>query len=305
MASTSLTSYPPSILIQRPYVPNNWSDIVQTAVPNRYDPTAVPFTPGPEGHPAAYSVHDYQQAWAALLPTGSAWPREPSSVPQQTILGLCGIWGEQSPATNYSSTINLDQQAALLLGQESDPRRTVAMLPDWEAAWGLPDLCLAEPLTIADRQKALVSRITTLGGQSRQWFLDYAAAIGYTIQVIEHSPYVCGISRCGDTSNFMGEGASWHRWELGPATMRFYWTVAPSVTRLSWFRCGSGGGQVGVDTMLTIAQATDLECAIRRYKPAHVQVSFDYAGLEPFNPFSGTGTPREAQYGTGASLSPH
>ena len=167
-------------------------------------------------------AEDYAQAFAALLPQGSAWPRESDTVLQRVILGLCQIWG-----ANERSTINVDGRAADLLERETDPRATVELLSDWERAFGLPDLCLAEPLTIADRQKALVARVTMLGGQSRKWFLDYAASIGYSIWIIEHAPYMTGISAVGDTTNWNGEGAIWYRWELGPEEMRFYWTIAP------------------------------------------------------------------------------
>ncbi len=57
--------------------------------------------------------------------------------------------------------------------------------------------------------------------------------------------------------------------------MRFYWTIRVAGRRLSWFRCGTG--QCGVDPMLRIALATDLECVIRRWAPAHTQVIFDYS----------------------------
>ena len=245
-----------------------------------------------------HSVFDYRDAWTALLPTGSAWPREPDSVMQQTLLGLAGIWGEQDQSTNYSSSVNVDQQAGLLLEQESDPRRTVLMLPEWERAFGLPDLCLSEPLTIRDRQRALTARVAIKGGQSKAWFVNYAASIKYQVNVIEHAPFMAGVSRCGDTRNWDSEGAIWYRWEVGPPTIRWWWTVAPVQPRLTWFRCGVGGGHVGVDHILEIAQFTDLECAIRRYKPAHSVVTFDYAGLEPFNPYAGTGSPLEALYET-------
>jgi uncharacterized protein YmfQ (DUF2313 family) len=242
-----------------------------------------------------HSTEDYRQAWADLLPQGTAWSRDPLSVIQTVIMGLCGILGTPDPIDPEPSPYNFDQQAATLLAIETDPRQTVIMLPDWERAFGLPDLCLAEPLTIADRQKALTARVAFTGGQSREWFLNYAASIGYEINIIEHAPYMCGISQCGSTINWNNEGAIWNRWELGAATLRFWWTIAPAQVRLTWFRCGGGGGECGVDPMLLIAQATDLECVFRRYHPAHSQINFDYGGLEPFNPYSGTGTPLEAQ----------
>lgn len=237
------------------------------------------------------SAADYAQALSDLLPQGSAWPRDPASPMQKAISGLCGIWGAPDPNCPLTGTIpatNVDGRAADLLEIESDPRTTVQLLPDWERAFGLPDLCLAEPLTIGDRQKALVARLTMLGGQSRDWFVQYAKTIGYNIEIIEHSPFMFGVSHFGDTRNWLDQGSPWYRWELGPPTIRFYWTIAPQDVRLTWFRFGGGGGQFGVDPMLLIAHATDLECAMQRYHPAHTALSFSYGGLMPFNPLSGT-----------------
>lgn len=231
---------------------------------------------------------DYAEAWAALLPTGPAWPRDPSSVLQTVILGLCGIWGAAAPGAPGST--NVDGRAADLLETESDPRSTVELLPDWEKAFGLPDLCLAEPLTIGDRQKALTVRVAMLGGQSRQWFIDLAASIGYEIVIGEHSPFTCGLSECGDT-RFLPDGSStnFYRWEIGlNPSDRFYFTVSIVNTRLTWFRAGGGGGEVGVDPSLRIAIATDLECLINRYHPGHTDVQWDYSGLQPYDAMEGT-----------------
>lgn len=228
------------------------------------------------------TAEDYREAFAALLPQGTAWPRHPDAVLQSVLLGLAGIWGEGQGA---------DGRAADLLERETDPRATLELLPDWERAFGLPDACLAEPVTIADRHAALVARFTMLGGQSRPFFIALAAAIGYEILIVEHSPFMCGISQVGDTRNWNGEGSPWYRWELSGAIggqIRFYWTIKVIAPRLTWFRVGEGGGQVGVDPHLRIAIATDLECLMRRYAPAHTALAFDYSGLAPIPSMAGT-----------------
>lgn len=241
-----------------------------------------------------HGASDYAEAWASLLPQGSAWPRDPESTQQKTILGLSGIWGGPDTEDPDASEYNIDTRAATLLAVETDPRSAFETLDHWEECFGLPDKCLAEPLTIGDRQHALTAKVAFTGGQSRPWFITYAASIGYEISIIEHSPFMCGVSQCGDTRDWNGEGSKWFRWEIGDPTIRYYWSVVPAKTRLTWFRCGAGGGQCGLDPMLLIGIASDLECAFRRYKPGHTYITFDYAGLEPFNPYSGTGTPLEA-----------
>lgn len=219
---------------------------------------------------------DYAEAFAALFPTGAAWPRDADSDFMRLIAGLAQIWGEE-----------LAQRADDLLVRETDPRITLEMLPDWERAFGLPDPCTAEPLTIGDRQRALVAKMTTLGGQSRAFFIAVAASLGYTISIKEYSPFMCGVSQCGDTRP-TGTSGEQFRWEIGPPEMRFYWTVKVGGLRLTWFRVGGGGGRCGVDPHLRIALATDLECVLRRWKPAHTEIIFDYSGDGLSDPMAGT-----------------
>lgn len=138
------------------------------------------------------SGSDYAEAFSRLLPQGIAWPRNPSSVLMQLVRGLTVIWGY------------FEARASLLLEQESDPRVTQEMLPDWERNWGLPDPCYQEPSTIGERQKALIQRMTIVGAQSRQFFIDAAAYIGYTITINEYRPFMVGIDRCGDNRLIYG-----------------------------------------------------------------------------------------------------
>lgn len=222
------------------------------------------------------TADDYAEGLAALLPTGAAWPRDADADLTPLIEGLAGIWGGE-----------LAGRSDDLLVRETDPRATLEMLPDWERAFGLPDPCVAEPLTIGDRQKALVAKMTTLGGQSRAFFIGVAAALGYTITIEEFSPFMCGISQCGDTRP-TGAAGEYYRWWIGPPEMRFYWTVHVGAVRLTWFRVGGGGGQTGVDPHLRIALATDLECLLRRWKPAHSDVVLDYSGDGISDPMAGT-----------------
>jgi uncharacterized protein YmfQ (DUF2313 family) len=197
---------------------------------------------------------------AALLPVGIAWPREPDAMLMQLVRGLAEEWAR------------LDRRSADLLGRESDPRSTVELLDSWERAFGLPDPCVAEPLTIEDRQRVLVNRIAMEGGQSRTFFEQIAADLGYDLTIKEFSPFMCGVSEVGKTR---------YGWEIGPPEIRFYWSVAIAGARFSWFRAGSG--QAGVDPLVTIGIATDITCILGRLKPAHTEVIFDYAA-EAFLP---------------------
>jgi uncharacterized protein YmfQ (DUF2313 family) len=216
---------------------------------------------------------EYAQALAALLPTGPAWPREPDRVLMRFVSGLAGVWGDP-----------VESLAALLLTQESDPRSTVVLLPDWEKAFGLPDACAPTPNSIGERQQALVARMTLLGAQSREFFVGAAAAIGYEIAIREYSPFMCGVSSVGDTraadAAVGGDGLHF-RWEIGSPDMRFYWTALINAVRVAEFHVGTGGGECGVTPLLGFSVPLDLECLIQRWKPAHTEVIFDYSEFGP------------------------
>ena len=243
---------------------------------------------------------DYTEAFLALLPQGQAWPKHaPDSVLVQTVEGLCDYWGF------------VDGRAADLLERESDPRLTIELLPDWERNWGLPDPCYTAPQTIDERQLALVMRMTMQGAQSREFFIEVAAMIGYSITISEYRVWVVGLDRCGDSRVYgdgskpmlnewdqpivnpvgkpvaEGELSAWPNYGLGPPENRFYWTAHVDQAKLIWFRVTSG--QCGVDPHLRIGLADDLECLLNRWKPAHTQIIFDYSGLSnPGDPLAGT-----------------
>ena len=116
---------------------------------------------------------DYWQALANLLPYGQAWPRWEESTLMRTVRGLAQTFGF------------VDARAADLLEQESDPRKTIELLPDWERNWALPDECLRKALTIDQRHALLIWKMTLLGGQSREFFINIAAWLGSTINITE------------------------------------------------------------------------------------------------------------------------
>src|SRR5215471_9266006 len=114
-----------------------------------------------------HSADDYLASFNKKLPLGPAWNRDIASRQQETWTGLNQYWGD------------VDANAALLLTIESDPRKTLQLLPDWEHAWGLPDPCLKHPLSVDARRTALLAKMTTLGAQSRDFFVNLAETLGY------------------------------------------------------------------------------------------------------------------------------
>jgi uncharacterized protein YmfQ (DUF2313 family) len=216
------------------------------------------------------SGDDYAVALTALLPLGQAWPRQEDSVLMKVNRGLAQVWGY------------VDGRAADLLEIESDPRATVEMIRDWERNWGLPDPCLSHPPTdLIARRQALVAKMTMLGAQSRQFFVDIGRELGYDIVITEYSPYMTGVSRVGDTRTTDPDDVEHYRWTLGPPEMRYYWSIHVNALKLVYFHVNSS--QTGIDRLLAIDVAADLNCIFDRYKPAHTTIVYDYSPMEALN----------------------
>jgi uncharacterized protein YmfQ (DUF2313 family) len=185
---------------------------------------------------------DYTKALLALFPQGIAWPRNVTATLYKVTDGLAQVMGY------------VDDRSADLLEIESDPRKADEMLDDWERNFALPDICLPyPPVTQFDRRVALVAKMTMIGAQDRKFFTDLAASLGQSIDIQEYAPYMCGVSRCGDTrTSLYGADSSHYRWQLGPPEMRFHWTI---------------------DLTSVLSGA---ECIIRRYSPTHTELVIKY-----------------------------
>jgi uncharacterized protein YmfQ (DUF2313 family) len=219
------------------------------------------------------SSDDYTEGFQTLMPRGDAWPTARTSVIRRLCDALAWFWGF------------VDGRAADLLERESDPQQTVELLPEWERAWGLPEECFPEAQTIGERQRMLVTKMTWQGGQSRQYFIDLMEWLGFRIVIKEWSPFMAGISRCGDTRP-MDDPTEVMRWYIGAPENRFVWTAQVGYLGLTWFRAGAG--QAGVDHHLEFRNPLAVECLLMRWKPAHTWLVFDYTPLDWTDPMEGT-----------------
>jgi uncharacterized protein YmfQ (DUF2313 family) len=218
---------------------------------------------------------DYATAFLTMLPQGQAWPKEPGSVLERVCSGLNEFYGY------------VDGRAGDLLEIESDPRKTIEILSDWERAWGLPDPCFASPQTVEQRRRILVLWMTWMGGQSRKYFTDLMAWLGYTIEIQEFAPFMCGISWVGDTRTREDAAAGKHfRWYIGPPEQRFYWTVQVGQIGLNWFRASSG--QAGVNYHLEFTIPEEFVCLLNRWKPAQTSLIPDFSAIAYGGPMQGT-----------------
>lgn len=191
------------------------------------------------------NAYDYRQQLQALIPTGKAWLRDIGAY----ITNLLAALAEEFA--------RIDARAYDLIN-ESDPRTTYELLPDWEKAAGLPDPCVTQALTVEQRQVALASKLAMVGGQSRAYFINLAAQLGYPdVTIDEYFPALCDDS-C-DVS-LWSEDDKW-TWQINlPDDGAIFFAVCDGpcdVPLSSW------GDEV-------------IECRINRYKPAHSTVVFAY-----------------------------
>lgn len=127
-------------------------------------------------------------------------------------ISLCfdgtNVWATNSGASSVtamvgggSAFIGISNFAALLNGlsrtydrwkvfadellQEFVPTTTQMMLPDWEAAFGLPGTNPTPPTTIAGRQKALAAKENGYQTVTAAYVKTIALALGYTIRIFQ------------------------------------------------------------------------------------------------------------------------
>lgn len=204
---------------------------------------------------APHSAEAYQAQLAALLPRGRAWPREGGS----TLMRLLHAEADE--------LARIDGRAADLF-EETDPRSTLELLTDWERVAGLPDNCIPAPDSIAERRAALLARLTGQGGQSRAYFIDLAASMGYAVTMDEFAVFAAG-SLAGDDLNDDDWAHAWRVNVLPPAV-----DTGIGFT-ITYFTAGSDAGE-----RLAGFGSLDLECVISRARPAHSVVLFSYP-VEP------------------------
>lgn len=193
----------------------------------------------------AHSAGQYGQYLKALFPPGRAFPRGIDTNLHNFLLA----WGD--------ALARLDARVDTLM-LEADPRTTTELLPEWETEVGLPDPCSGVPSLLAQARAEIAARLTGLGGQSRAYFIELAAALGYTITIEEPSPWTCD-SDC-DAPILNDDWA-------------FTWIVHGGATPVWVFTCDDN-----CDAPLQSFGNTTLECVIRRYAPPDTTVLFAYGG---------------------------
>jgi uncharacterized protein YmfQ (DUF2313 family) len=193
---------------------------------------------------------EVQDGLKALAPRGWTWPHvapaEAPSLFETLFLPLAvGIAGLEATA-----------QAMM---EEIDPRTATLLLPDFERVLG-PDPCGRDTglMSLEQRRGLAHQRWTARGGASIAYFVGLAAKRGVAITISENR-----VSYAGDLE--AGE-------ELVEPPEQFIWTVHLALLGESLFEAGDG--QAG-DRLYDLT-LSDIECDLRRLKPAHTEIVFSY-----------------------------
>lgn len=188
---------------------------------------------------------NYKNTLLGLLPVGLAWPRE--------------------PGTNLDNLITcLAEEPNRVAGRvedmlkESYPLTSSELLTDWERITGLPGKCLEAPETLQFRREAVDQKLASTGGQSKQFYIDLAAKIGFEVTISEYRPFKAGVSKAGDPVN----SDDW----------AYAWQVNAPEETIRDFKAGrSAAGEP-----LRVWGNEILECVIGQVKPAHTYLLFAY-----------------------------
>lgn len=190
------------------------------------------------------SRDDYAAQLEKLLPYGPAWEGDHPL--------LTGGAAELARTT---------QRADALAYDETNPRRTTALLPRYETLCGLPDECTIVGMqTVPERQERLAAKLEAAGGINESFYRRMLTALGYpdaTISRYHNTVFTAG-SRAGDPLN----SRAW----------RFVWAVnLPSAGKIRYFGPGSSAG----DPLRTWGDA-EVQCVISKLAPSHTHVIFRY-----------------------------
>lgn len=195
----------------------------------------------------AMMTSDYLAQLQALLPMGLAWALDQTA----KLTSLLTAWADEFA--------RVDKRADELV-DAVDPSTTVELLAEWESVASLPDHCVSVSQGIEQRRAALLSKITSIGGQSRAYFIGLAAAMGYPGATIDE--FIGGVTCNDDCNSVLGNQDAYFVWRINlpfSTAGRFY------------MHCNSD-----CNSALQSWGDAAIECRINLLKPAHTTVFFAY-----------------------------
>lgn len=125
---------------------------------------------------------EYFTALQQLFPTGRAWNTEDDTYLRRSLMAF-------SSMCNY-----VDQQSAEVVN-ECFPQTSTNLLPIWQETLALT----AGTDTIQEQRSKVVAKLTQEGSLTRQYYINYAKQLGFTITIQEYGAVIPGVFRMGDT----------------------------------------------------------------------------------------------------------
>lgn len=196
----------------------------------------------------AMTAAGYLSQLQALLPPGTAWPREATATVTRILTALSAEFAL------------IDGRSEALL-DEADPRTANELLLDYERL-----LCIVPPVgaSIAARQTAVLGRLLTGGDIKKPALGALAASMGYTIRIDDYTESQADWLCAGD--EMLDE--PWGYFTAGISMAGDY--LAQEQTILPW--CW----EVIVTAVPDLVPTPDLETLLNDLKPAHIKLNFTY-----------------------------
>lgn len=193
-----------------------------------------------------FSQDEYARALQGLMPVGLVWPRDTDGVQAQVLAAMAAEF------------VNSDTDSLSLLAG-AFPSTATIMLSEWESTLGLPDDCaIGETDSVALRQRAVLTKLTATGGQSLEYFIEQAKALGYTVTIQQFRQARAGMSTAGVALN----GDDW------PFVME---VTAPETT----ITYAQAGANYAGDPLRSWGNKL-LECRLTSLAPSHIIIKFVY-----------------------------
>tara|TARA_X000001036_G_scaffold187493_1_gene176747 strand:- start:4737 stop:5363 length:627 start_codon:yes stop_codon:yes gene_type:complete len=186
---------------------------------------------------------------------------------------------DRSEGSNFAKVLTpaaaefarIHKRAAALI-DEADPRKTIELFNEWEAFTGLPDSCSLGDQTLGERRDSIISKLLDNASPSRQNFKNIAQRLGYQVEIYEYRPLALGQYGCGRAVTSDAHGQYLHGCQP-PGVMHYHWNLRVSGAKFVRFACGRSACG---DPLLKIRRADELECILRRIKPADSKLTFIY-----------------------------
>jgi uncharacterized protein YmfQ (DUF2313 family) len=200
------------------------------------------------------TAENYRDLLMTLLPKGRAWNRETDSVLAQ----LMHAKGEE---------FALIDGRMVELRTERDTRLSSELLVDHEEDLGLPDECSSNEETITERRFAANSKLIEIGALNKQYYIDLASDLGWTIEIEEFTPFWSGVGVSGDPCGRNEVIFNWKVW------------IHVSPEDWLWIYFTSGSSSSG-DPLIRVPGTETLLCILKRSAPAHTRMLWEYIGPE-------------------------